>query len=75
MRDFENDESRNEMRDMITQAEHPILFKPYFMLHPCKVNEVLAKFPQSKNYVLTYLTIYGPSVRLKMNPDYEKFFY
>lgn len=74
VQDYENEGSCNEMQNIITQAEHPILFKPFFMLHPCKVNDVLAKFLDSKNFVLTFLTIFGPSVRLKMNPDYGKFF-
>jgi hypothetical protein len=62
------------MKDIITQAEHPILFKPFFMLHPCKVNQVLSKFTESKNFVLTFVTLFGPFVQLKMHPDYEKFY-
>lgn len=57
---------------MVTQAEHPILFKPFFLLHPCKVNQILANFPDSRNFVLTFLTLFGPSVQLKMNPEYER---
>lgn len=66
--------STDEMQNIITQAEHPILFRPFFMLHPCKVHQVLSAFPQSKNFVLTYLTLFGPSVQLKMDPYYEKFY-
>jgi hypothetical protein len=33
--DYEN--THQEMKNVITQAEHPILFRPFFMVHPCKV--------------------------------------
>lgn len=62
------------MQNIITQAEHPILFKPFFLVHPCKVNQLLSQFTESKNFVLTFLTLFGPSVRLKMSPEYDKFY-
>lgn len=71
---FEPESDRNEMLNIITQAEHPMLFKPFFLLHPCKVHEILANFPQSKNFILTFLTLFGPSVQLDMSPDYDKFY-
>lgn len=69
---YEFNNCHNEMQNIITQAEHPILFKPYFMLHPCQVHSVLSNFQDSKNFVLTFLTLYGPSIQLKMNQNYEK---
>jgi hypothetical protein len=33
------DSLKNEL--FITQQEHPILFKPFFYLHPCKTNEFM----------------------------------
>ena len=38
--------SREELLSTITQAEHPVLFKPFFLLHPCKFHEVLKNFPE-----------------------------
>jgi len=70
---FEFKSSHDEMRNIITQGEHPILFRPFSMLHPCKVRQVLSQFPGSKNFILTYLTLFGPSIRLKMSTDYDKF--
>lgn len=71
--EFES-ESCHEMQNVITQAEHPILFKPFFMVHPCMVNKILDGFPRSKNFILTFLTLFGPSVQLHMSPDYDKFY-
>lgn len=72
---FEFRSCRDQMLNIVTQSEHPILFRPYFMIHPCKISQVLSKFPESKNPLLTFLTIFGPSVQLQMKPGYEKFFF
>lgn len=64
----------DSMLSVITQSEHPILFKPYFLLHPCKVSQVLSKFPESKNFVLTFISIFGPSIQLNMSMEYDKFY-
>lgn len=66
--------SGQDLKNIITQAEHPILFKPFFQVHPCKVGEVLSNFKESQNFIITFLTLFGPSVRLYMSHEYEKFF-
>jgi hypothetical protein len=62
------------LHNIVSQAENPILFRPFFMIHPCKISQVMSKFPESKNFLLTFLTIFGPSIQLHMNPEYEKFY-
>lgn len=51
--------------EILIQAEHPTLFKPYYTFHPCKVNDVMDNFPESENFILTFFTIYGPLIGLK----------
>lgn len=72
--DFEFRNCHNEILSIISQSEHPILHTPFFMIHPCKINQVLSQFPQSRNHVLTFLSLFGPSVHLKLSDDYEKFY-
>ncbi|CRL02984.1 CLUMA_CG016158, isoform A [Clunio marinus] len=66
--------SQTELLNIVTQAEHPILFQPFFMLHPCKVQQVLSQFKESKNFVLTFISIFGPSVKLNLSLEYQNYF-
>ncbi|KAG5678454.1 hypothetical protein PVAND_008126 [Polypedilum vanderplanki] len=69
------DKEKYEIYNLLSQSEHPILFRPFFMIHPCKIGEVLGKFTETRNFIITFLTLYGPSlVGLKLNNEYEKFF-
>lgn len=62
------------MLNILTQMEHPVLFKPFLTLHPCRIAEVLSQLPNSENKVLSFLSTYGPSVFLTLDPDYAKNF-
>lgn len=64
----------NQLLNILTQMEHPILFKPFLTLHPCRISEVLHQLPNSQNKVLSFLSIYGPSVFLTLDLDYAKHF-
>jgi hypothetical protein len=35
----ESRQKRLELMNLFTQAEHPLLFKPFYFLHPCKTSE------------------------------------
>jgi len=72
--DYECKNRNDEMLGIISQSEHPILFKPFFAIHPCYISQLLANFSDSKNIVLTFLTLFGPTVRLKMLPAYDEFY-
>lgn len=51
--------------------EHPVLFRPFMALHPCRTAEVLAQFGQeSDNSVLTFISLYGPYVKLNLTNAY-----
>uniref|UniRef100_A0A182PX93 Uncharacterized protein n=1 Tax=Anopheles epiroticus TaxID=199890 RepID=A0A182PX93_9DIPT len=41
-------------------VHHPILFRPYLSLHPCKTNELIGSLGGSVNPVLSFLTTYRP---------------
>lgn len=60
------------MLNVLTQMEHPILFKPFLTLHPCRIAEVLSQLPNCRNKVLSFLSIYGPSAFLTLELDYAK---
>uniref|UniRef100_A0A182WFL4 Ubiquitin-like-conjugating enzyme ATG10 n=1 Tax=Anopheles minimus TaxID=112268 RepID=A0A182WFL4_9DIPT len=56
-----------EMYQAITMVHHPILFRPYLNLHPCKTSELMSSLPNSINPILSFLTSYGPLVNLEQN--------
>ncbi|KAH8407578.1 hypothetical protein KR222_007449 [Zaprionus bogoriensis] len=63
--------SHNDLYQMLTQMEHPVLFRPYMALHPCRTAEVLAQFGQeSANKLLTFISLYGPYVQLNLANAY-----
>lgn len=62
-----------EMRNVLTQMEHPILFKPFLTLHPCRTAEVLQLLPNSKNKVLSFLSSYGAAIYLEFDLRYAQF--
>lgn len=68
------DTNQLNMLNILTQMEHPILFKPFLTLHPCRIAEVLSQLPNSQNKVLSFLSTYGPSVFLTLDLDYAKYF-
>ncbi|KAL9695633.1 hypothetical protein quinque_014918 [Culex quinquefasciatus] len=64
-------ESREQLRQTLTQMEHPALFKPFLGLHPCKTANVLGALPDSQNAIVSFLSIYGPYVNLELDPRYR----
>lgn len=61
---------QQNMFDILTQMEHPVLFKPFLTLHPCRISEILHSLPHSHNKVLSFLSTYGPTVHLTFDLDY-----
>lgn len=63
-----------QMTTILTQMEHPILFRPFLTLHPCRIAELLHLLPNSENNVLSFLSTIGPAVHLKFDLKYAKNF-
>lgn len=63
--------SRSDLYQMLTPMEHPVLFRPFMALHPCRTAEVLAQFGRkSDNLLLTFISLYGPYVKLNLSNAY-----
>ena len=60
--------------ETITQQEHPILHRPFFLLHPCQTETVLKKVNDQteKKRFLFWLSIYGQAVGLPMRMEYAQ---
>lgn len=75
---FKNSEKPNnksfEMTSILTQMDHPVLFKPFLTLHPCKTAEILNAASNSQNKVLTFISSIGPAVHLDMDLEYANYF-
>ncbi|WAR20520.1 GALM-like protein [Mya arenaria] len=59
----------------LTQVEHPYLGRPFYQLHPChtdKLMAMVAKVPGgvARNYVISWLSSVGPVVGLNLRPEY-----
>lgn len=63
----------HNMLNVLTQMEHPVLFKPFLTLHPCRIADILQTLPNSQNRVLSFLSIYGPTVYLTFDLEYAKY--
>lgn len=68
----DNTMQRN-MLNILSQMEHPVLFRPFLTLHPCRIAEVLRTLPHSQNKVLSFLSIYGPTIYLDFDLEYAKY--
>uniref|UniRef100_A0A336M593 Ubiquitin-like-conjugating enzyme ATG10 n=1 Tax=Culicoides sonorensis TaxID=179676 RepID=A0A336M593_CULSO len=66
------DATKSDLYTVLTQMEHPLKFRPFLVLHPCKTEEVLSNFPDSRNKVLTFISLYGPFIFLNLELDYGK---
>lgn len=66
--------TRQEMLSILTQMDHPLLFKPFLCLHPCKTAEILGQTSDSQNKLVTFLSVFGPYVRLKLSAKYGMYF-
>ncbi|XP_052863562.1 ubiquitin-like-conjugating enzyme ATG10 [Anopheles cruzii] len=54
----------------LTQMEHPILQRPFLCVHPCKTHEIIDSLPNSKQSIVTFLSTYGPFVKLYLDGQY-----
>lgn len=61
------------MTSILTQMEHPVLFKPFLTLHPCRTAEILKATPKSRNKVLTFVSSVGPAIQLTMDIKYADY--
>ncbi|KAM7345104.1 autophagy-related 10 [Cochliomyia hominivorax] len=66
--------SREDMLTILTQMDHPIYFRPFICLHPCRTSEILAATPKSLNRVLTFISVMGPYLHLNLDNRYGLFF-
>ncbi|CAD7014734.1 ubiquitin-like-conjugating enzyme ATG10 [Ceratitis capitata] len=62
--------TNDDMLNIMTQLEHPVLRKPYYALHPCRTAELLANTGRSRNRILTFISLMGPYVQLTLRNEY-----
>lgn len=56
---------------LVTQNEHPLLGQPFYHIHPCHTAKVMATVPSEKfNYLVTWLSVFGAVVGLKLPRAY-----
>ncbi|CAK1601345.1 unnamed protein product [Parnassius mnemosyne] len=63
--------TKEEFYSVITQQEHPIFHRPYFIMHPCHTAQLLKEFKnKSRNIVVTFLGLISPLLRLNLSLEY-----
>lgn len=65
-------DSKEDMLSVISQQEHPVLLRPFFMVHPCKTWEFLSDTSEKTNVLVKFITSVGPVVNLSINYSYGK---
>lgn len=60
---------KQETRQTISQVEHPLLFRPFYLVHPCKTRNFMEihKTSSPNNYLLTWLSVLGTLLDLKLD--------
>ena len=69
--------------EILSQQDHPILNRPFYYIHPCHTATALSAVlsqpkdilvigatPESTNYILTWLSMFGPLVGLNLSLKY-----
>ena len=70
-----NSDEREDGVDVLmtlTQQEHPILFKPYYFIHPCKTSKWMStsSLNNEYNYTLKWMSFVFSAFGLKLNIKY-----
>lgn len=56
---------------VVTQQEHPVMHRPYFIIHPCHTADLIAAFKcRTKNLIITFLGIITPLIQLNLPLEY-----
>ncbi|OWR41827.1 ubiquitin-like-conjugating enzyme ATG10 [Danaus plexippus] len=59
--------TKENFYSVVSQQEHPVLYKPYFIVHPCRTAVILQEFKsKSRNIILTFLGLIIPLVQLNL---------
>ena len=59
----------------LTQAQHPYLNTPFFVLHPCHIGDVLEPLSKTSNYIMAWLSVVAPVFDLEFFPEaYDCYF-
>lgn len=54
----------------IHQVEHPVLFRPFYMVHPCRTADFMKSQENSFNYLICWLSTIGTLIGLKLDPRF-----
>jgi ubiquitin-like-conjugating enzyme ATG10 len=67
------DSLQQDRWSVLTQQEHPVLRRPFYLLHPCRTAQLLDCFQgKSPNIVITWLSTVCPAVGLTLSPQYAE---
>jgi hypothetical protein len=53
--------------ELTINQEHPILLIPFYHIHPCQTSKLMLLIEKRKNYLLSWLSIFGPILGLNIS--------
>lgn len=58
-----------DLNQVLTQTEHPVLFRPFYMIHPCRTKEFMQFIDtnSNKNYLIAWLSTVATLINLKLD--------
>ncbi|XP_047509180.1 ubiquitin-like-conjugating enzyme ATG10 [Pieris napi] len=62
--------NQKDFYSVITQQEHPVLCRPFFIMHPCHTYQLLSSLRESKNIIVTFLGLITPLINLQLSLKY-----
>ncbi|XP_055687185.1 ubiquitin-like-conjugating enzyme ATG10 [Lutzomyia longipalpis] len=62
------EEKPRDLFSVLTQMDHPGLFRPIWTLHPCRTSEILKGV--TGNRIIAFLSAIGPSIGLQLDLSY-----
>ncbi|XP_041987995.1 ubiquitin-like-conjugating enzyme ATG10 [Aricia agestis] len=65
---------KEDFYSVVTQQEHPLFHRPYYIVHPCNTESILSALSSSQNIILTFLSLITPIVKLDVD-EYGKYIF
>ncbi|XP_046962676.1 ubiquitin-like-conjugating enzyme ATG10 [Vanessa cardui] len=63
--------SKEDFYSVVTQQEHPVMYRPYFIIHPCHTAKIVSAFRYtSRNLIITFLGLITPLIQLNLPLEY-----
>jgi hypothetical protein len=66
--------SCDDLSTIVNQVEHPLLFRPFYMVHPCRTRDFMEPHLKLRRdcYVISWLSIVGTLLGLQLDDQFGR---